>query len=483
MTIIRWAIPAALSTVAALGQTPAAPAPPPQFEVASIRPSPPGAIGQVTLGLRIDGAQVSMRQFALKDELAVAFNLKQYQGYIAQVAGGRYFDSYGNAYGTDFTLAGGLTTTGGFIPGTNIYQGLYEGTSYQAYNGFFRPLLYATLSQDPNATSICGLPYRSEVGAWLAGQGVTHTVYLGGMSGYFHAFIGASGQNGTTLPSRLTVTVVVDGVTIYSNTAIAGMTEITLPFTNGSVGSLTVTLTGSSPTAFDISDLEWYVWPPALETQMQEPLFLPSSYTVVDTDSWGTIHGGGYAAPLEALLAANPAGSSSGFMNTSKGGQTAIWAITNYPTAVQPLDPNYVVFNYQVNDLVNGLINGYTITNGGSYTTAPAVTISGCAGIPATATAILTGNQVTGLVIGAVGSQCSSPTVTFTPPGAAATLTVTPDTADQLVSSIQTLQGLATAGGTTPIYIRSLLTASGGQANDVDRIEQQFNTLTVMLGP
>jgi uncharacterized protein (TIGR03435 family) len=31
------------------------------------------------LGLRIDGAQVSMRQFALKDELAVAFNVKQYQ--------------------------------------------------------------------------------------------------------------------------------------------------------------------------------------------------------------------------------------------------------------------------------------------------------------------------------------------------------------------------------------------------------------------
>jgi len=75
MTIIRWAIPAALATVAAFGQTPTAP----QFEVASIRPSPQAAIGQVTLGLRIDGAQVSMRQFALKDELAVAFNLKQYQ--------------------------------------------------------------------------------------------------------------------------------------------------------------------------------------------------------------------------------------------------------------------------------------------------------------------------------------------------------------------------------------------------------------------
>jgi len=79
----RWVISAALTTVAVFGQTappPATPAaPPPQFEVASVRPSPPGATGQLNLGLRIDGAQVSMRQFALKDELAVAFNLKQYQ--------------------------------------------------------------------------------------------------------------------------------------------------------------------------------------------------------------------------------------------------------------------------------------------------------------------------------------------------------------------------------------------------------------------
>jgi hypothetical protein len=409
------------------------------------------------------------------------FNLKQYQGYIAEVAGGRYFDSYGNAYGTGFTLAGGLTTTGGFIPGTNIYQGLYEGTSYQAYNGFYRPLLYASLSQDPNAASICGLPYRSEIGAWLAGQGVTHTVYMGGMSGYFHAFIGASGQFGATLPSRLTVTVVVDGVTLLSNTAIAGITEITVPFTNGSTGTLSVTLTGNSPTAFDISDYAWYVWPPALDAQMLQPLFLPSSYTVADSDSWGVIHGGGFSAPLEALLASNPAGTYSGFTNASKGSQTAIWAISNYATVVQPLDPNYVVFDYQINDLAYGVITGYTITNGGSYTTAPAVTISGCAGTPATATAILTGSQVTGLVFGDVGTECTSPTATFTPPGATAAFTVSPDTADQLVSSIQTLQGLATAGGTTPIYLRSLLTASSGQANLIDKDEQQFNTISIVV--
>jgi uncharacterized protein (TIGR03435 family) len=36
-------------------------------------------MGQVGLGLHIDGAQVSVRQFSLRDEIAIAFNLKQYQ--------------------------------------------------------------------------------------------------------------------------------------------------------------------------------------------------------------------------------------------------------------------------------------------------------------------------------------------------------------------------------------------------------------------
>ena len=75
MKIIAWAIPVALITVTAFAQT----APPPQFEVASVRPSDPGGFGQVGLGLRIDGSQVSVRQFALKDCLAMAYNIKAYQ--------------------------------------------------------------------------------------------------------------------------------------------------------------------------------------------------------------------------------------------------------------------------------------------------------------------------------------------------------------------------------------------------------------------
>jgi uncharacterized protein (TIGR03435 family) len=73
--MIQPAILCVFVALAGFGQT----APPPQFEVASIRPSAPGTFGQVGLGLHIDGSQVSIRQFALKDSIAIAFNLKQYQ--------------------------------------------------------------------------------------------------------------------------------------------------------------------------------------------------------------------------------------------------------------------------------------------------------------------------------------------------------------------------------------------------------------------
>jgi hypothetical protein len=409
------------------------------------------------------------------------YNLKAYQGYIAEVADGRYFDASGNGYGTDVVRIGGLGQNG-VVPGTSIIQGVFEPPVYPSQ--LTTPLSGAVASQDPNATFVIGEPNRIKVGGGTAGQGVTHSANLGGKSGYFHAFIGVGGQYNTTLPSRLTVSVVVDGKTLYNNASIAGMTEITVPFTNGQAGTLSVTLNSSSPTAFDISDLAWYVWPPELDAQMQEPLILPSSSGVVDSDSWGTMHGGGFATPLEALLVSNPEGPFTEFENISLGGTSAIWAISNYATAVQPIHPDYAIFDYQINDINGVVITQYAITNGGSYSSPPAVTISGCAPGSATAAAILTGSAVTALAFGATGLDCySQPTVTFSPPGATATVVAAPVTPVQLVNNIETLAGLATASGTTPIYLRSLETNSLGQAVLIDRAEEQFNTLSTKLAP
>lgn len=51
----------------------------PQFEVASIKPTAQADQGQVVVGVHIDGAQVNIRDFPLKDYIRVAYRLKDYQ--------------------------------------------------------------------------------------------------------------------------------------------------------------------------------------------------------------------------------------------------------------------------------------------------------------------------------------------------------------------------------------------------------------------
>ncbi|MBS1853799.1 MAG: TIGR03435 family protein [Acidobacteria bacterium] len=51
----------------------------PEFEVASIRAAEPYTQGQVTVGIHIDGAQVNIRDYPLKDYIRVAYRLKDYQ--------------------------------------------------------------------------------------------------------------------------------------------------------------------------------------------------------------------------------------------------------------------------------------------------------------------------------------------------------------------------------------------------------------------
>lgn len=63
-----------------------------QFEVASIKPSAPGAAEQAKLGLRIDGAQVSCASLNLKDYIGMAFQLKLYQISGPEWLGSERFD-------------------------------------------------------------------------------------------------------------------------------------------------------------------------------------------------------------------------------------------------------------------------------------------------------------------------------------------------------------------------------------------------------
>lgn len=76
------AVKGVILTAAAASLVFAQASPQPKFEVASIKPSAPGAGGEVSVGLHFDGAQVRIGALTLKDYLVLAYRVK-----ISQVFG------------------------------------------------------------------------------------------------------------------------------------------------------------------------------------------------------------------------------------------------------------------------------------------------------------------------------------------------------------------------------------------------------------
>jgi uncharacterized protein (TIGR03435 family) len=74
MTVLRF-LPVTLAACAAFAQSTA---PPLEFEVASIKPSPP-ITDSAHIGMRVDGAQVYFTSFALRDYVRIAYRVKDYQ--------------------------------------------------------------------------------------------------------------------------------------------------------------------------------------------------------------------------------------------------------------------------------------------------------------------------------------------------------------------------------------------------------------------
>src|SRR5437870_3037295 len=71
----RSAFFAVLSVTAVFAQTPARM----EFEVASVKPSPPPAPGTAPVGVHMDGALVSFRFLSLQDYIIAAYDIKKHQ--------------------------------------------------------------------------------------------------------------------------------------------------------------------------------------------------------------------------------------------------------------------------------------------------------------------------------------------------------------------------------------------------------------------
>lgn len=88
MSIRNAILLSALAVSLVFAQTP----PKPEFEVASVRPSPTEPEGQVGVGLHIDGAQVRIGSFNLRDYIALAYRTKISQVFGPDWIGSERFD-------------------------------------------------------------------------------------------------------------------------------------------------------------------------------------------------------------------------------------------------------------------------------------------------------------------------------------------------------------------------------------------------------
>ena len=89
MRVFSWVFGTLVAGTAAFAQTTPAR---PEFEVASIRPSGAQPPNSATIGLHIDGAQVSFNYLSLKDYLTIAYQLKLYQISGPEWVGSTRFD-------------------------------------------------------------------------------------------------------------------------------------------------------------------------------------------------------------------------------------------------------------------------------------------------------------------------------------------------------------------------------------------------------
>jgi uncharacterized protein (TIGR03435 family) len=75
----------------------------PQFEVASVRPSAPGPVQHVNVGVHVDGAQIRIAALTLRDYVGIAYRIK-----VAQVSGPDW--TANDRFDISATLPAGSTT-------------------------------------------------------------------------------------------------------------------------------------------------------------------------------------------------------------------------------------------------------------------------------------------------------------------------------------------------------------------------------------
>jgi hypothetical protein len=260
--------------------------------------------------------------------------------YLQEYAARFVSDGLGNYSGSMWTAINGLNQgAGGYVPPTNcMTQGVFPYTSNldnaicNAYSG-------------PDRTEVNGSVYQTLLGAAVTGEGAKLTANLNGRSGYLDTFLGIEGQYGSEQASAR-VEVYIDGSQVL-NQNFGGLTHVQVPYDHAQNGEIDVTVDSPYPCAPRISNTNWFVWDDAAWNGVSpgDPLIPNGAKILVLMDSWGVWHNAAFVTRLGRDLP------NSSITNVSVGGTTAEWAITNFSslTAGGPYD--YIISDFQINDL------------------------------------------------------------------------------------------------------------------------------------
>ncbi len=314
--------------------------------ILSIFPSLASSVTSQTAGNLFDS--YSSEHFTTMGYYGMAdFVVSQTKGasYVKAYAARYVSDGLGNYSGTPWTAIGGLTQ-GGYVPPTNcMTSGVFNYTSTMDH-----AICNAYSGNDRSA--INGSTYQTLIGAAVAGQGARLTANLNGKSGYLDTFVGIEGQYQTQQASAR-VQVTIDGVVVV-NKNFGGLTRVQVPFTHAQSGEIDVTVDSPYPCAPRISNTNWYVWNDADWNGVSptDPLLPGTSKILVLMDSWGTWHNNAFATRLAHDLP------SATVVNVSQPGQTTQWAINNFPTLSTGGPYDYVISDFQINDLHPDLKGG-----------------------------------------------------------------------------------------------------------------------------
>ena len=258
------------------------------------------------------------------------------QGLFSKYVSRTCYNASTTLVGTDWTAAGGLTT-GGYVAGSTVLQGLFNDFQNSWVTGG-----NATQYSGADRSWYQGRTYFKGVGAGTAGQGITKTVTLSGASGNINVLVAVRGQkDGSTLASDVRVTLTCDGSVTF-NTTVRGLRQLSIPFDGATSATLSITLATSTPTYFGVTTAIWYKNNNGL-TNLDSPILQNGSKITLLCDSWGVYKGNALAKELAALLPYSVV------TNASVGGTTAAWALANYDSLVAT-NQDYVIFDQVIND-------------------------------------------------------------------------------------------------------------------------------------